>query len=132
MTKSYTKKTTDHSDSRHFSFSFYCDKCGKEWRSSVQDFTGTDNATGITVDNTVGITIIENAEALRLLWAEEHRLAYEAANYDARGYFNCCPVCGKHVCDDCFDIAEEEHGGVCNDCSPVCGQKTRKEGIKSI
>jgi hypothetical protein len=112
MTKPYTEKATDHSDSRHFSFSFYCDECGKEWRSSVQDFTGT--------GSTAGITFIENEEALQLLWAEEHRLAYEAANYDARSYFNCCPVCGKHVCDDCFDIAEKEHGGICNDCSPVC------------
>jgi predicted RNA-binding Zn-ribbon protein involved in translation (DUF1610 family) len=105
MTKPYTAKTTDHSDSGHFSFSFYCDKCGKEWRSSNQDFTG------------MGSTAVENDEALRLLWAEEHRLAYETVNLDARMYLALCPVCGKHVRDDCFNIAEIEHGGVCKDCS---------------
>jgi hypothetical protein len=32
-------------------------------------------------------------------------------------YFALCPVCGKHVRDACFDIAEKEHGGVSMDCS---------------
>jgi len=63
------------------------------------------------------VCIVENEEALQLLWAHEHRLAYEAANYEARGYFSHCPVCGKRVCDDCFDISEEAHGGVCKDCA---------------
>jgi len=105
MVKPLTEKTIDHSDGKHFSFSFFCDKCGKEWKSPVQDFTG------------MGNTGIENEEALRLLWAHEHQLAYETANYDARGYFSKCPICGKRVCDDCFDIEEKEHGGVCRECS---------------
>jgi len=105
MTKPLTEKTVDHSDGGHFSFSFFCDKCGKEWTSPVQDFSG------------MGSTAVEKDEAQQFLWAHEHRLAYEAANYEARGYFNHCPVCGKRVCDDCFDIEEKVHGGVCKECS---------------
>jgi len=105
MVKSITEKSIDHSNSWRFSFSFFCDKCGKEWKSPDQEFTG------------MGSTAVENGEAQQLLWAHEHQLAYEAANIDARTYFNLCPVCGKRVCDDCFDIEESEHGGICNDCA---------------
>jgi hypothetical protein len=33
MNKPLTRKTVDHSDENGFSFSFFCDICGKEWRS---------------------------------------------------------------------------------------------------
>jgi hypothetical protein len=102
--KAVTKKTTDHSDAGQFSFSFYCDRCGKEWVSPAVPFSG-----GVCSE-------VEHKEAVNLLWAAEHRAAFEGANIDAHMYFNLCPVCGKRVCDNCFCIEEKEHGGVCNDC----------------
>jgi len=104
LRKALTVKSIDHSDKSSFSFSFFCDRCGKEWRSPVQSFTGA------------GSPIVENNDALNLLWGNEHRVAFEEANLDARMNFNLCPLCGKWVCDDCFSIGEKEHGGVCRDC----------------
>jgi predicted RNA-binding Zn-ribbon protein involved in translation (DUF1610 family) len=102
--KALTKRSTDHSDARHFSFSFNCDKCGREWVSSVQPFTG-----GMC-------TNVEHDEALKLLWANEHRAAFAEANLDARMQFNRCPVCGRWVCDECFDIRAAGNGELCREC----------------
>jgi hypothetical protein len=105
MVKAITKKSSDHSDSGNFSFSFYCDKCGREWTSEVTAFTGMDS------------TAVNNEEARQLLWANEHRVAFEAANFEARLHFSRCPICGKWVCDYCFCIEEKKHGGVCRECN---------------
>jgi DNA-directed RNA polymerase subunit RPC12/RpoP len=105
LRKALTKKSIDHSDSGNFSFSFFCDKCGKEWTSPSQPFTGEGSPT------------IENEDALKLLWGSEHRAAFDAADLEARLHFNLCPVCGRRVCAGCFNIAEKEHGGACKDCS---------------
>ena len=104
LRKALTKKSIDHSDSGKFSFSFFCDRCEKEWTSPTQLFTGEDGP------------VIENQDALKLLWANEHRAAFDEANLEAHLHFNLCPVCGRRVCDDCFNIAEKEYGGVCKDC----------------
>jgi len=105
LRKALTKNSIDHSDSGNFSFSFFCDRCGKEWTSPSQPFTGE------------GSPVIENEDALNMLWGNEHRAAFDEANLEAHIHFNLCPVCGKRVCDDCFNIAEKEHGGVCKDCA---------------
>jgi len=102
--KAVTKKTTDHSDAGEFSFSFYCDKCGWEWRSPAVPFSD-----GYCSE-------MEHKEAVNLLWAAEHRAAFEGANLDAHMHFNLCEVCGRRVCDECFCITEKEHSGVCKDC----------------
>jgi len=106
--KALTKKSIDHSDSGHFCFSFFCDRCGKEWTSPSQAFSGE----GDLANN----PIVENQDALKLLWGNEHRAAFDEANLEAYMHFNLCPVCGRRVCDECFNIAEKEHGGACNDC----------------
>jgi len=90
-----TKKTVDYSTEKSFSFSFFCDTCGKEWRSTEKHFSG-----GIC-------SVTESNEALQLLWACEHRAAFNEANLEAHFHFAECPVCGKRVCDACF---EKEHG----------------------
>ena len=59
--------------------------------------------------------MVEREEARKLLWAHEHRKAFEQANLEAHLQFNRCPSCGKWVCDDCFCI-EVEKGRVCSDC----------------
>ena len=101
MSLSLTKKSTDHSDTGHFSFSFFCDTCGKEWISLEKAFSGG------------ACERVQNNTALLLLWSNEHRIAFEEANLDARMKFNRCTKCGKWVCNDCFSCAED---GVCKEC----------------
>jgi hypothetical protein len=102
MSKPLTLKTTDHSDEKGFSFSFFCDICGKEWRSPAVPY------------DTGGMTI-EHEEARMLLWAKEHSAAFEAANVEAHLQFNECSRCGKRVCDECFVIGKGD-GDVCKKC----------------
>jgi hypothetical protein len=102
MSKPLTRKTTDHSDGKGFSFSFFCDICGKEWRSPDVPF------------ETGGMTI-EHEEARTLLWAKEHSAAFEAANVEAHMQFNLCEKCGKRVCDNCFNVRGEDTM-LCKEC----------------
>jgi hypothetical protein len=104
LRKALTKKSIDHSDAGKFSFSFFCDRCGKEWTSPPQPFSGEGNP------------VIENDDALKLLWGNEHLAVFNEANLEAHMHFNLCPVCGRRVCDECFNFDEKKHGGVCNDC----------------
>jgi DNA-directed RNA polymerase subunit RPC12/RpoP len=105
LRKALTKKSIDHSDTGKFSFSFFCDRCGKEWISPSQPFSDENSPS------------IENMDALKLIWGNEHLAAFNEANLEAHMHFNLCPVCGRHVCDECFNIAEKEHGGACKDCA---------------
>ena len=101
---SLTMRTTDHSDQKRFSFSFFCDRCGKEWISQPVPYTAG------------GFTAVDHEETRQLLWEQERRAAFDGANLEAHFHFNNCPKCGKWVCDDCFGVEEMEHGGVCKDC----------------
>jgi hypothetical protein len=55
LRKGVTQKSIDHSDTGHFSFSFFCDRCGKEWTSPPQPFSGE------------GSPVVENEKAFELL-----------------------------------------------------------------
>jgi hypothetical protein len=103
MSKPLTQKTTDHSDEKSFSFSFYCDICGKEWRSPTVWF------------ETGGMTI-EHEEARQMVWAQEHKAAFEQANLEAVIKFNLCEKCGIRVCDACFCFDEKKQIGLCKKC----------------
>jgi hypothetical protein len=103
MSKPLTRKTTDRSDEKAFSFSFFCDRCGKEWKAPVVPFE-------------TGGTVIEHNEARIMFWANEHRVAFEQANLEALMHFSLCPDCGKRVCDDCFSFDEIRQIGVCRKC----------------
>jgi hypothetical protein len=105
-----TKKTVDHSDTGHFSFSFFCDCCGKEWVSPEKIFSGGP------------CERIEKNTALLLLWKSEHRIAFEEANLDARSIYNRCPDCNRWVCDGCFNLGEKNFGK-CKDCNTGSNEK---------
>jgi len=90
--KAFTKKTTDYSNEKYFSFGFVCDCCGMEWVSPKKPYTDGDRKA-------------------------EHKIAFNEALEKAMRFFNKCPVCGNWVCDDCFDVEEIEHGGVCKNCN---------------
>ena len=91
MSVSLTARTTDHSSAGSFSFSFFCDNCGNEWKSFVTPFESG------------GFTAIENEEARQLIWAHEHKTAFDRANLEAHFHFNHCPESGKWVCDECVN-----------------------------
>jgi len=54
-----------------------------------------------------------------LLWAQEHRTAFEKANLEAHWHFNNCPKCGKWVCNDCFYFT----GVICKKCAENFAKK---------
>jgi hypothetical protein len=93
MSKPLTRRSTDHSNAELFSFSFFCDICGKEWRSPAVWFE-------------TGGMAIEHEEARQMVWAHEHKTAFEQANLEAQMHFNNCTRCGKRVCEECFDTRD--------------------------
>jgi hypothetical protein len=103
MSKPLTQRTTDHSDEKGFGFSFFCDICGKEWRSPDVPFDS-------------GFTAIEHEEGRQMIWAQEHKAAFEAANLEAHMQFNLCQNCGKRVCDNCYCFDDEKKEGLCKKC----------------
>ena len=105
MSLPITKRTADHSGNESFSFSFFCDKCGKEWTSPVVRFEAG------------GFTKIDLPEIQQRIWADEHRLAFEQANLEAHLNFNHCEACGSWLCDSCFDLERLDDSRVCKDCS---------------
>jgi len=104
MSVPLTRRTTDHSDQNSFSFSFFCDLCGKEWVSQPIPFTSG------------GFTAVDHEATRQLLWEQEHHAAFEEANLEAHMQFNRCPQCGRWVCNDCFRIEEKKDDEVCVDC----------------
>ena len=114
MNQPLTQKAIDHSDTEKFAFSFFCDICGKEWKSPVIKFKAG------------GFTSIKNGEAYQLIWAQEHRTAFEQANLEAHWHFNHCPKCGKWVCVDCFD---DGNGEFCKEC---CIESVAKNAATKI
>ena len=105
MSAPLTKRTTDLSNLETFSFSFFCDSCGKEWKSSPVPF------------DSGSCTVIEHEEARNIIWAQEHKIAFEKANLEAHFHFNCCPVCKSWVCDECFYMEGKENLGPCKNCA---------------
>ena len=99
-----TKTFTDRSTMKAFSFSFFCDKCGREWRSTPQAFVPGALATPV------------NLQVIRMLWNAQHRAAYERANLEALYAFTLCPACARRLCSACFYASETESDTHCNDC----------------
>jgi hypothetical protein len=101
MNKPLTKKTTDYSGTETFSFGFFCDSCGKEWKSPVTPFETSGS---------------ECKETHQMLWEQEHRSAFDQANLEAHLRFNNCPLCGRWVCDDCISLKDPRREK-CKDCN---------------
>ena len=99
-----TKQCANHSTMDSFSFSFFCDMCGKEWRSARYDFNPGDFAAPL------------DPAVYQLLWNDQHKAAYERAKRDASFMFNRCPLCGRAVCKACFHLAEKGVSDICKEC----------------
>ena len=98
MLKTITKKITDRSTDRFFVFSFYCDRCGKEWSSEKYPFEHFFSEELTT----------EERKAKDIMWRVDHDAAFERANLEARLHFNFCESCEGVICDECLTILEEE------------------------
>src|SRR5215469_15159866 len=99
MSVPLTKRSTNHSDLESFSFVFFCDSCGKEWKSPPLPFESG------------GFTAIEHEAVRQMIWAQEHKAAFEKANLEAHFHFNhfvpeadtAGAESGEWVCDECFE-----------------------------
>lgn len=99
-----TQKYADHSTMETFSFSFFCDRCGSEWRSPQYAF------------HPGGFAQPQDYIVYQMLWNEQHSAAYERANRDASFVFNRCPICDRRVCDACFFLSGAGVSDICEDC----------------
>ena len=108
MLKSVTGRFRDKSTAKQFEFEFYCDCCGKAISTPVLEFIN-----GFADDG--HITAAE-AEARDILYAFEHRNAYERANIEARFELDRCEKCGDMVCQDCSVFADDKGHIFCNNC----------------
>jgi len=104
MASPLTCRSTDHSDLKQFAFSFFCDKCGSEWKSPARPFEQG------------GFSAVEHEITRQLIWEQEHRAAFDLANQHAVLRFNYCRQCEKWVCDDCFDAEGDGNGEFCREC----------------
>jgi hypothetical protein len=105
MLEAITSKFIDLSTADSFAFSFYCDDCGREWRSATLAF------------RCEGFSQPMEESVRSMLWNGQHEAAYERANREALFFFNRCPVCGRLVCDDCFHATETERTDMCRQCA---------------
>ncbi|MCL2544707.1 MAG: hypothetical protein FWE77_02180 [Clostridia bacterium] len=99
-----TRRYTDRSTQKAFAFSFFCDRCAKEWRSAPQAF-------GLG-----GLPLLADLRVVRMLWNDQYKAAYERANLEAIYGFSLCPECGRRVCLDCFRPSGTDAPDICEDC----------------
>ena len=55
----------------------------------------------------------DEREARAIIYANDHRNAYERANNEVRLELNRCEICGNMVCEDCTVYGQNLNGGVC-------------------
>ena len=103
MLRALTHCYTDESNNQQFIFSFYCDICGKSWKSAPLPFSMHNHT----------CQMLSSRKIKNLMWQCEHHAAYERANNEAIFHFNRCPVCQRWMCDDCYEELET----ICVKCS---------------
>lgn len=115
MLKSITKKYSDESDMKLFQFTFYCDCCGKGIKATPLEFHSMFSKKPFLTS--------DEREARAIIYANEHRQAYERANNEIMIELNRCEICSAVVCDDCAYYLDELGGGIC--CTKCAGEKKR-------
>jgi len=111
MLEPITRKYEDGSTLEKFSFTFFCDTCGKAVKTITYPYSPPFKAKFFLTGS--------ERRARELIWQSDHGSAYDRANKEVLLSFNRCSVCGSRVCDDCF--CEEE--GVCRECMIKAKQK---------
>ena len=93
MLNAVTKKFTDKSTLKKFRFIFYCDCCQAPTKTIEYDFiSGFRDKIFLSGDE---------REARAIIYASDHKKAYERANLEVRFELNKCEKCGNMVCEDC-------------------------------
>ena len=102
MLDAVTKKYVDASTEEQYSFSFFCDCCGRVVSTTKLAFhSGFEKK-----------LFLFRAEqrARELVWQRDHESAYERANIEALKKLNRCVVCGAAICSDCTVECDEVDG----------------------
>ena len=97
MREIVARQLEDVSTRDAFCFSVHCAECGGAWRSRKTAFSKA-GATPVSE----GKRIVFGA-----LYQKERERARNAAIREAIENFNCCPICGRLVCNRCFLICED-------------------------
>ena len=105
MLKPVTKQFADNSTLTRFDFQFYCDCCGKPLPAIVIE-------PRFRFGKKLWLSRDER-EARAIIYANDHMLAYERANNEARHELNRCEICGEMACEDCTVYGVLKSGGVC-------------------
>ncbi len=112
MLEPITKKFEDGSTLEEFKFTFFCDNCQKAVGEISYPYTPPFRPKFFLSRS--------ERRARELIWQSDHASAYDRANKEVMLSFNRCPVCGKRVCDDCF----EDEEGLCHECAGKGAKKT--------
>ena len=108
MLNSVTKKFTDRSTIKKFIFEFYCDCCSSPLQMMEYDFiSGFKEKVFLTNDE---------REARAIIYASDHKKAYERANQEARFLLHKCEKCGNMICEDCT-VFDADGSVICKQCS---------------
>jgi hypothetical protein len=135
MPYSFTKKYHDLSKDAGFRFEFFCDSCGKGYRSTFRRFTvhGQSERSERLGKTASQLSMffggfggsVERASQRRdeLMggqnrmdssdWRKDWEKALSMAVTEVKSKFNRCPACGRWVCADCWD----KDAGLCKECS---------------
>lgn len=108
MLNAVTKKFTDKSTIKKFIFEFYCDCCASPVREIEYDFiSGFKDKVFLTSDE---------REARAIIYASDHKKAYERANIEVRFLLEKCEKCGDMVCDECV-VYDADGKVLCKKCA---------------
>ena len=97
MREIVARQLEDISTRDAFCFSVRCAECGGVWMSRIAAFSKAG-----TTPASEGKRIVFGA-----LYQKERERARNAAIRQAMESFNCCPICGRLVCNRCFLICED-------------------------
>lgn len=114
---------SDLSTNEGFQFEFYCNRCGKGYRTKFKpSISGKvngvlDTASGL-FGGLLGKASYVSDRINSAAWEKEHDDAFTQAMKDIKEDFTQCPRCQAWVCKDkCWN----EKRGLCKDCSPGLG-----------
>ena len=114
----------DHSTSEGFQFSFYCDICRREFKSTfIRSKTDKKGDTMRVVGSFLGGSLgsVMRREGSKASRSAGHRQekdqAFKNAWDEIRRYFGKCPKCHKWICSDCWNAEVN----LCVKCAPRVG-----------
>lgn len=124
----FSRNYHDLSTDTGYQFEFFCDHCGKGFRSGFQGpFTGRAshilNATNQIFGGVLGTMSTVAHPGRDATWERAHDKAFLEAVEELSSSFIQCPLCQKWVCrENCWNLKK----GLCTDCAPDSGSESEK------